>query len=223
MNVTTTPAPEIATMESFIAALGEVTAAQLDAAKAAMRNISADSSLSAFLRTGQKQFASTAAYAAVFKGILAVFADGQKTPLLGFAVASKKDSPVLALLVSLGVLDASGKVIIGVMDGGKAWAMGNADKQAAFVALCHAATTTAAAAAKAKREANKPAPTPKEDDAPPTIEAELSPGQQDDVDIARIIARMVSGELSSENTEALLAVLAPHGVKAAPRVKAAAA
>lgn len=215
---TSTSTSITATMESFTTALGEVTAAQLDAAKAAMRNISVDASLSAFLRTGQKQFASTAAYAAVFKGILAVFADGQKTPLLGFAVASKKDSPVLALLVSLGVLEASGKVIIGVMEGGKAWATANADKQAAFVALCHAATTAAAAAAKAKREANKP---PKaENDAPPTIEAELSPGQQDDADVARIVARMVSGELSSENTEALLAVLAPHGVKAAPRVKA---
>ena len=217
------PTTKIATLETFAAALGNVTAAQLDNAQKALRGVAAESSLSAFLKTGNKQFASTAAYAAVFKGILAVFADGQKTPLLGFAVASKRESPTLALLVSMGILSESGQVLIGVVEGGKKWATDNADKQAAFVALCHAAATTAADKARAKRESDAitkklSEPAVIEESAP--VAAPLTPGQQDNADTARVIARIQSGELSADNIAALLAVLAPHGVKAAPKVKA---
>lgn len=108
--------------------------------------------LSAYLRTGKRQCADIGAYAALWDGIVQTFAHGQKTALLGYAIAAKHRSVSLETLVRLGVMSESGDVLIGVVPEGKDWAKTAKLRATQFVALCLADAQIASDTAKAERK-----------------------------------------------------------------------
>lgn len=206
---------------SILATISNVTSAQLDASNATIKKAGGtQQALSAYLRTGQKTHATTGALAYVWNGIRELLADGQKSKLQGFSLASKKDSAALNTLRNLGVVSESGSVVIGVENSFKG---SKADKEwgekfPQFLALVQANEAIISAKKATAKKATAPEATAPEATAPEaTTEAPKTPGQIDDDTTAHLIARINAGMLSSDNLNALLAVLAPHGVKAAPK------
>ena len=200
---------------SVLATISNVTAAQLDAANATIKKAGGtQQALSAYLRTGQKTHATTGALAYVWNGVRELLADGQKSKLQGFSLASKKDSAALDTLRNLGIVSESGAVIVGVeptfkgSKDDKDWS----EKFPQFLALVQANEAVIAAKKAPVKKATTTEAT--------TTEAPKTPGQIDDDTTAHIIARINAGMLSNDNIKALLAVLAPHGVKPAPKKQA---
>lgn len=184
--------------------------------------------LSAFTKTGNKGHGNIGAYAHVYAGILETLQYGQKNKLKGFAIASKKTSHVFKALVNEGVLDDSGKVLIGVHAN-----IGNITETMAdatnFVAWCISVDAMGKESAKLESEAKKDETEASEAE---TIKAEteaseaetlkaetLTPGQMADAATTLIIQAFQAGTLSTDNLTALYAALAPHGIKTAPKAK----
>ena len=216
---------------SIVSTFDVVTSGALDAANSSIKKAGgSQQALSAFLRTGRKESATIGALAYVWhKGIISLLSDGQKTALLGFSTASKKDSAALNTLIGLGILNNSGAILAGVEPGFKGSKV--ADKLSEgfpqFVALVQAETLKLSEAKKAAKPATETVATETvatetvatETVATETVAATLTQGQLDDASVERIIARIQAGLFSLENEDKLLAILAPYGVKPAPKAR----
>ena len=176
--------------------------------------------LSAYLRTGKKDSATIGALSFVWGGVRELLADGNNTKLRGFATASKKDSPALNVLTNLGICTQSG-AIIGAVEAG--FKNSEAEKNwhenlPYFVALFEAEKTRISDAKKAEaKKATTEAEAEAEAEA--TTEETRTPGQIDNDAVQHLMTRFQAGQLSSENVDAILAIFAPYGVKAAPRTR----
>lgn len=223
---TSTITSTITSIETMNAFLGSVTAAQTEALKKAMRGQTLQDAHACFLKTENKALGLIGAYSATFQAIAQTLCYGQTTGLKGLSLASKRQSGAFAALVQHGIVSESGTILIGldpeVGKHGKAQYGALMAHELSFVAALWAAREaqreTEAAARKAKADA-KPEATETETE-PEAPKAEATPGQLDDAAVQRIVASFIAGQLSNDNLTAILAAFAPHGVKAAPKVKA---